>query len=80
MNRPADRAGYAHNATSIEGDTINIHVQAHRIVLRRMLGRPLRSDEYGDHINFNTLDNRRENLRMLNARESSQHRRPRNKR
>jgi len=36
----------------------------HRIILERIIGRPLAKGEYPDHINRNKLDNRRENLRV----------------
>ena len=47
-------------------------VEMHRFILN-----PATSDQIVDHINFNTLDNTRENLRIVNAAESSCHVRPR---
>jgi hypothetical protein len=37
----------------------------HRIILERKIGRPLERGEWTDHINRNTLDNRRANLRLV---------------
>lgn len=39
-------------------------VLLHRVILARMIGRVLKSNEYVDHINGNALDNRRSNLRI----------------
>ncbi|OLT51835.1 hypothetical protein BJF87_15540 [Gordonia sp. CNJ-863] len=36
----------------------------HKLILTRVLGRDLSSDEFADHKNRNRLDNRRENLRL----------------
>lgn len=36
----------------------------HRIILTRMIGRPLKKGEMCDHINMDQLDNRRSNLRL----------------
>lgn len=42
----------------------NKTIPMHRAVLERMLGRPLEKHEQGDHRKGNTLDNRREKLRV----------------
>lgn len=39
-------------------------VGLHRLILERKLGRQLLSKEYTDHINGDSLDNRRDNLRV----------------
>lgn len=40
-------------------------IAMHRLILERKLGRPIREGYHCDHINHNTLDNRRDNLREV---------------
>lgn len=50
------------------------HVTIHRVILSRMLGRDLSSGEWADHINGDTQDNRRRNLRLASAAQNAQNR------
>jgi hypothetical protein len=45
-------------------------IYMHRLILSRMLDRPLAKGEIPDHINNNGLDNRRENLRLATYRQN----------
>lgn len=51
------------------------HINLHNIVLERKLGRNLTPDERGDHVNGNTLDCRRTNLRPATHQQNMQNRR-----
>lgn len=46
----------------------------HRVILERILDRPLTSDENADHISGDRLDNRRTNLRVSTKQQNAQHR------
>lgn len=72
--------GYARRTTyeKIEvGKYKQGHELLHRVILSRMLGRTLEKLEMVDHKNGDTLDNRRENLRIADASKNAMNRRVR---
>lgn len=71
-----NRRGYASRATTIAASSPRKtrHFVAHRVVLERMVGRPLTPLNIADHINGDRLDNRRENLRLTDRFGNAQNR------
>lgn len=49
-------------------------IKMHRFIVEHILNRELKSNEIIDHINHNTLDNTRNNLRIVSARQNAQNR------
>lgn len=49
-------------------------IKMHRVIMERIVKRELKSKEMIDHINNNTLDNRRYNLRIVSNRQNAQNR------
>lgn len=51
----------------------------HRVIMERILGRPLKPDEKIDHINDEGIDNRRDNLRLADPSQNAANTKKRNK-
>lgn len=49
------------------GDGKRKHIGLHRIILSRIIGRDLKANELPDHIDRDTLNNRRSNLRVASS-------------
>lgn len=65
------------NAEYIEGTPRYRKEWLHRVIMERVLGRKLTQDEEVDHINGDTLDNRRANLRVVTRTQNNQNARRR---
>jgi hypothetical protein len=68
-----DSWGYLRRAVRVGGGA-RPAVYMHRLVLARVLDRVPLEAEIADHINHNPLDNRRENLRVVDAKGNSENR------
>lgn len=52
----------------------SLNIGLHRVILAKMIGRDIESKEDVDHINGDTLDNRRENLRLASRSQNQMNR------
>lgn len=66
--------GYAKRKVRIGGQVKTEF--AHRVVLKRIVGRELTAKDVCDHKNFVPLDNSRSNLRLVTGKQNSQHKQP----
>lgn len=71
---PSDVGGYA--TRGIYRSNKSQYIRMHRVILGRILGRPLRSGEEPDHINGDGLDNRRFNIRPATRLQNSRNKSP----
>lgn len=63
------RSPYAIRSISIDGKATRLYV--HRVILERIIGRPLADGEFVDHIDGDGLNNTRSNLRLASKQQNN---------
>jgi len=75
---PKIRGYYAKRTQTIHmanGKTKRKTIMMHRVIMGRIIKREVKKTEIIDHINHNSLDNTRENLRIVTNRQNTQNKR-----
>jgi len=60
---------YVRRGVKINGKRIGQYL--HRLVMEKIIGRPLLKEEHIDHIDSNSLNNTRQNLRIVSAQDNN---------
>jgi len=68
--QPSKHTAYAARSTRLKEDRTKARQYLHRVILQRILDRPLERGEYVDHRDGDGLNNHRENLRLASHAEN----------